>query len=170
MAKATYDFSPDASFTLAARTSLLSAFSKMMDNAKGTQAGMTRKTPTADDIEALHDMRVGSRRLRAALSVFAKAFPKSEYRHWDKQIGDITDALGAVRDLDVQIDYLQTVLKGVPEGEAYGIERFISRQTKKRDKERVHLHQALVLLKKSGFKSKFKKAVDRALPKEKGAK
>lgn len=167
MAKATYEFPPDASFTLAARTVLLSALSKMMNNAKGTQAGLKRKKATPADIESLHDMRVGSRRLRAALSVFAKAFPRSEYRDWDKQIGGITDALGAVRDLDVQIIYLQTVRETMPPNEAYGISRLVARQTKKRDKERESLLRALRLLQKSGFKRKFKKAVDRVLSIEK---
>ena len=167
MAKAVYQFSSDASFNEAARTVLLSAFSKMMDNAKGTQAGLKKKKPSPRAIEALHDMRVGSRRLRAALSVFAKAFAKTEYRHWDKQIGGITDALGAVRDLDVQIDYLHTVVKTLPPNEAYGINRLIIRQTKKRDKERKHLLDALALLKKSGFKRKFRRALDAALPEEK---
>ena len=160
MAKATYQFSPDASFNEAARTILLQAFSKMSDNAKGTKAGLQRKKATPDDIEALHDMRVGSRRLRAALSVFAKAFPKTEYRNFDKQIGGITDALGAVRDLDVQIDYLRGVVQTLPPNEAYGVSRLISRQTKQRDKERKHLLDALAALKKSGFQRTFRKAVD----------
>ena len=34
----------------------------------------------AGDEEALHDMRVGSRRLRAALDVFAAAFHGDEFR------------------------------------------------------------------------------------------
>lgn len=156
MAKAAYDFPGDIAFKDAARRVLLAQFRKMMANAPGTRAG--------DDIEALHDMRVGSRRLRAALSIFAKVFPKDEYRALDKQIGDITDALGLVRDLDVQLDYLRNLRNSLPENEAYGIGRLIERRTGRRDKERKALVKALDRLERDRFERRFKKALDRALP------
>ena len=62
-------------------------------------------TRLGDDIEALHRMRVASRRMRAVSRVFADALPpelaalREEWR-W------IADALGEVRDLDVQIEAL----------------------------------------------------------------
>nr|CAA9272692.1 Adenylate cyclase [uncultured Armatimonadetes bacterium] len=156
MAKATYDFPADIAFRDAARRILLLQFHKMMDNAPGTRAG--------EDIEALHDMRVGSRRLRAALSVFAKVFPKDEYRMLDKQIGDITDALGAVRDLDVQLDYLRNYRNSLPENEAYGITRLIERRGGLRDSERKKLVKALDRLEKEKFSGRFRKALDKAVP------
>src|SRR5678815_2271392 len=109
MAKATYEFSADIAFRDAARTVLMAGYRKMMDNAPGTHAGLKEKHPTPEGIEALHDMRVGSRRIRAALAVFGKVFPKEVFRNLDRQIGSITDALGAVRDLDVQLDNLRTM-------------------------------------------------------------
>ncbi len=156
MAKVTYDLPEDAAFKDAARKILLAQFRQMMDNAPGTRAG--------EDIEALHDMRVGSRRLRAALSVFAKVFPKSDYQMLDKQIGDITDALGAVRDLDVQLDYLRGVRDPLPPNEAYGLTRLIERQNKRRDKERKKLVKALDRLQKDKFAQRFMKVLDRAVP------
>lgn len=156
MARSTYDFPADIAFKDAARHTLLVQFRKMMDNAPGTREG--------SDIEALHDMRVGSRRLRAALSVFAKVFSKDEFRALDKQIGDITDALGAVRDLDVQLDYLRNLHNGLPENEAYGIGRLITRQSGKRDKERKALIKALDTLEKERFERRFAKALNRAVP------
>lgn len=165
MAKAVYEFPPDIAFTEAARQALLSGYRKMMDNAEGTRDGLKRKSPTAEDIEALHDMRVGSRRVRAALSVFAKVFPRDEFRALDKQFGAITDALGAVRDLDVQMDYLRTLQASLPENEAYGIGRLLERQTDRRNIERKALIAALDRLKKDGFDRTFRKALNRALPK-----
>ena len=159
MAKATSaaDTMPaGVAFRDAARRALEGHFHKMMDNAEGTRLG--------EDIEALHDMRVGSRRLRAALSVFAKIFPKSEYQTLDKQVGDITDALGAVRDLDVQLDYLRRVRDPLPPNEAYGLSRLIERQAKRRDKERKKLVKALDRLQKDKFAARFLKALDRAAP------
>ena len=128
----------------------------MMDNAPGTRLG--------DDIEALHDMRVASRRLRAALSIFAKVFPADEFRRLDRQIGDITDALGAVRDLDVQMDYLRNYRNTLPSNEAYGIQRLVERQGNGRDRERKALVKALDKLEKERFERRFRKALDRAVP------
>ena len=56
-------------------------------------------------------MRVASRRLRAALPLFADCFPEKEYRLWLREIKKITRALGAARDTDVQIAFLKKYLK-----------------------------------------------------------
>jgi CHAD domain-containing protein len=58
------------------------------------------------DPEFLHQMRVGSRRLSAALQVFshAVALPKSAQ---ERQVRALTKKLGALRDLDVQIASLR---------------------------------------------------------------
>ena len=152
---------PDIAFKDAARGVLLAHYHKMMDNLPGTRAG--------EDIEALHDMRVGSRRLRAALSVFAKVFSKAEYQTLDKQVGDITDALGAVRDLDVQMDYLRGVRDPLPPNEAYGVSRLIERLSKERDKNRKKLVKALDKLEKEKFGPRFLKTLDRAVPPPKDA-
>jgi CHAD domain-containing protein len=55
------------------------------------------------DIERVHDMRVASRRLRAALEIFAPCFPKREHRQLLKEVKDLADALGERRDRDVHI-------------------------------------------------------------------
>ena len=64
-----------------------------------------------NDIEHVHRMRVASRRLRAALPLFAGCFPEREYRTWMREIQKITRALGAARDTDVQIAFLKKYLK-----------------------------------------------------------
>jgi CHAD domain-containing protein len=66
-----------------------------LDNEPGTRLG--------DDPEDLHDMRVASRRLRAAMSLFADVLPVRTERLRD-EMGWIADSLGAVRDLDVQLE------------------------------------------------------------------
>lgn len=167
MAKATYEYPADATFRDAARITLEGGFRKMMKNVSGTRSGVERRDPHPDEVEALHDMRVGSRRLRAALALFAGVFPKSEFRDLDKAAGAITDALGAVRDLDVQLDSLRALQASVPPNEAYGISRLIERQTEQRDIERKALQVALDRLEKSRFERRFQKALDSALPVEK---
>lgn len=62
-------------------------------------------TRLGEDTEKLHDMRVASRRLRAAMKIFKDALPvrfgkvQDELRHFDR-------ALGEVRDVDVQLQQL----------------------------------------------------------------
>jgi CHAD domain-containing protein len=59
------------------------------------------------DTEHVHWMRVASRRLRATLPLFADCFEKREYRRWMRSIKTVTRALGAARDTDVQIAFLE---------------------------------------------------------------
>ena len=164
MARASYTIAPDAMFRDAARIVLLSAFRMMMDNGPGTRAGIEKREPTAEDIEFLHDMRVGSRRLRAALSVYGSIFSKEDFRMLDRAAGDITDALALVRDLDVQIDDLRTTLEKLPENEAYGIERLIARRIKLRDRDRKKLIESLEKFDKSNFERRFTRILDKAAP------
>ena len=72
----------------------------------------------ASDTDPIHDMRVASRRMRAALPLFEGCFPKKKFPEWLKQIKRITKALGAARDLDVQIERVGEFL------EAHDSERF----------------------------------------------
>jgi CHAD domain-containing protein len=60
-----------------------------------------------ENIEALHDMRVATRRLRAALEVFAPCFPREPYRRALADVKRLADALGERRDRDVQIEWLE---------------------------------------------------------------
>lgn len=62
------------------------------------------------DPEALHQMRVGMRRLRSAVKGFAPALhlPKAAR---EKQIGKISRSLGMLRDLDVLLEAIETRYK-----------------------------------------------------------
>jgi CHAD domain-containing protein len=79
---------------------LLEAFSKEIEGVK-----------TAQDIEHIHRMRVASRRLRAALPLFASCFPEKRYWRWMQEIQKITRALGDARDTDVQIAFITKLIK-----------------------------------------------------------
>ena len=59
------------------------------------------------DVERVHDMRVATRRLRAALEVFEPCFPRKRWRGALKRVKALADALGARRDLDVAIELLE---------------------------------------------------------------
>jgi hypothetical protein len=60
-----------------------------------------------EDIEGVHDVRVASRRLRAAMDVAVECFPAGWYRPLHKSAKEITGALGEVRDRDVLLVALQ---------------------------------------------------------------
>jgi CHAD domain-containing protein len=60
-------------------------------------------TRLGDDIEELHDMRVATRRLRAAFELFFAALP-ARAPALRAELKWLADALGAVRDLDVQLE------------------------------------------------------------------
>lgn len=58
-------------------------------------------TRLGEDVEELHDMRVATRRLRAALSLFESVLPVRA-QVFREELGWMGRLLGAVRDLDVQ--------------------------------------------------------------------
>jgi CHAD domain-containing protein len=58
------------------------------------------------DIEGVHDMRVATRRLQAAMEVFRPCFPRKRHRAALKQVKGLADALGERRDPDVSIEML----------------------------------------------------------------
>ena len=62
-----------------------------------------------DDVERVHDMRVATRRLRAALEVFETCFRRKRHRKALKRVKALADALGVRRDLDVEIELLESL-------------------------------------------------------------
>lgn len=73
------------------------------------------------DADALHDMRVAVRRARSALQNFEGEKDNSlvaphvrrEMKQWRRVLGELGDALGAVRDYDVLNDYLDDYAKEI---------------------------------------------------------
>ena len=61
------------------------------------------------DIEGVHDMRVATRRLRAALEVFAACFPSEQHAAVLAEVKDLADRLGERRDPDVAIEELEAL-------------------------------------------------------------
>ena len=58
------------------------------------------------DIEHIHQARVASRRLRAALGLFGDCLPQTMVQPWRKAIRRITTELGTARDCDVHAQEL----------------------------------------------------------------
>jgi len=59
------------------------------------------------DVEAIHRLRVATRRLRAALRMLREVVPDDEAERAADELGWLCGAIGAVRDLDVLAQLLQ---------------------------------------------------------------
>lgn len=68
-----------------------------------------------DDVERVHDMRVATRRLRAALEIFEPCFPRKRRRKALRRVKRLADALGERRDLDVEIELLESFADEIAE-------------------------------------------------------
>jgi CHAD domain-containing protein len=79
------------------------------------------------DIERVHDMRVATRRLRAALEVFEACFPRKRHRRALKRVKALADALGERRDTDVAIEFLQSFLADAADADRAKIEALVER-------------------------------------------
>ena len=80
-----------------------------------------------DDIERVHDMRVASRRLRAALEFFEPCFPARAYKPALTQVKALADALGERRDRDVTIAALSEFSESISRSDRPGVQNLIER-------------------------------------------
>jgi CHAD domain-containing protein len=69
---------------------------------------------TKSGIEVIHQMRVGSRRLRVALRCFDGLFPEQELKQVQRQLRRTTRTLGKLRTLDVNLLQLRRAAKHLP--------------------------------------------------------
>ncbi|MBW4551691.1 MAG: CHAD domain-containing protein [Aphanocapsa sp. GSE-SYN-MK-11-07L] len=98
---------------------------------------------TSRDSEAIHQMRVGLRRLRTALQVFTDfvVLPKPISV---KQVGAIARPLGEVRDLDVLRDAFKTdYYPDLPVAEQQQLDKAIKKLAKQRSQEMEKAEQIL---------------------------
>jgi hypothetical protein len=98
------------------------------------------------DIEGVHDVRVASRRLRAAMDVAAPAFPGKWYKRLHRTAKEITGALGEVRDRDVLLEALRADRSAAHLAEHPGIDRLIERADSERVAARADMERYLRLL------------------------
>jgi CHAD domain-containing protein len=101
------EYEQDAGYILFATEALLKRLQALTQEMDGVRQ--------AQDIEYIHRMRVASRRLRSAITLFEECLPRKKLPDWQKQVRRITRALGAARDTDVQINLLDQVLAHLQE-------------------------------------------------------
>ena len=98
------------------------------------------------NIDGVHDVRVASRRLRAAMDVAAPAFPKGWYKPLHRSAKEITSALGEVRDRDVILERLQEQRAAASPADWPGIDRLITRIDSERIVARAAMEEYLANL------------------------
>jgi CHAD domain-containing protein len=98
---------PDDAMAEAARKALFFNFERMLMNEPASRLG--------ENIEAVHDMRVATRRMRSALRLFKPFFKTSAIKPYRHGLRDVAAALGEVRDLDVFMEKAQHFLLDHPD-------------------------------------------------------
>jgi exopolyphosphatase/pppGpp-phosphohydrolase len=93
--------------------------------------------------EAVHKMRVASRRLRAALDAYESCCDPLLYAKIYRQVKQIADALGEARDADVQLQYLHAQLDGLHADERAGIRWLIAQLREHRQQKQQELQTLL---------------------------
>ena len=91
------------------------------------------------DIERVHDMRVTTRRLRAALEIFEPSFPDALYQAALTQVKRLADALGERRDRDVAIDALQAFSDQMAAPDRRGVASLIEEYRAEQEEANSHL-------------------------------
>jgi exopolyphosphatase/pppGpp-phosphohydrolase len=90
-----------------------------------------------EDVEAVHKMRVATRRLRATLDAYQSICDPKGFKKIYRQVTQIADALGAARDTDVMLINLHKQLDQLKSEDKVGVEWLIERlQTFRQQKQR----------------------------------
>lgn len=105
----------------------------------------------ADDPEAIHQLRVASRRLRTNLRIFQGVYPPKRARRWRQKLSRTAAALGEARDCDVQIIVLQEFLRSLDDTRLRpGARRLLWRWQQRRTELQKGVLQSLKDLQRSG--------------------
>lgn len=106
-----------------------------------------------DDADAIHDIRVASRRLRAAMDVAVPCFPAEWFAPLHRTARDITSALGGVRDRDVILEALGADRDRAPEEDRPAMDALIARVEHERTLARRSMREFLAVLESSGARA-----------------
>jgi CHAD domain-containing protein len=140
-AKPIPDLSAERSYAEAAARIVSVRASELTEQAQGVL--------DTGDIERVHDMRVATRRLRAALEIFEPCFPAKSYDEVLGQVKRLADALGERRDRDVAITTLSGFGDQMAAPDRRGIESLVGQLTEEQQEanhelaplvERAHLN------------------------------
>jgi CHAD domain-containing protein len=138
---------PEDTLAEAGRKVLRFHFSQMLRHEAGTYLG--------EDIEELHDMRVATRRMRAAFEVFEVAFTQKAVKSQLKGLRATGRALGRVRDLDVFMEKATRYAETLPEERRPGLQPLLQAWMNSREAARTVMVKYLDSGAYQNFKERF---------------
>jgi len=138
---------PTDTLAEAGRKVLRYYFIQMLRHEEGTQRG--------EDIEELHDMRVATRRMRAAMDIFSEAYQPKAIKNHLKGLRRTGRALGRVRDMDVFIDKFRRFLDTQPVEQLPSLKPLLAAWEQERETNHKKMNAYLDSQKYKSFKEKF---------------
>jgi CHAD domain-containing protein len=115
-----------------------------------------------ENIEFLHHTRVMSRRIRNTISVFSAYFGKKNSKKWLSSFKKLTKSLTRVRDLDVQINYLQSELADIKDQKFNpGLQRLLLRKQQKRERNQKIVHSTILQFEKTKTLAEIKLFIEK---------
>jgi CHAD domain-containing protein len=143
---------PDDPMSEAGRKTFRFHYRRMVFNEPGTRLG--------EDIEALHDMRVATRRMRSAFRVFGRFFQPRAVAPFRKGLKRTGRALGRVRDLDVFRAKIHAYLATLPEAQQDSLDKLLATLEAQRQVDRERMLAYLDSPKYEQFKTRFGEFVE----------
>lgn len=106
--------------------------------------------------EALHQMRVASRRVRVGLKFFNALFPEGELRQVQRQLRRVTRTLGDIRTQDVNIQLLRKAVRRLPATHQPAGELLLHTALAERAARQTDLHELMRLFALSKFAARVR--------------
>jgi CHAD domain-containing protein len=110
-----------------------------------------------EDMDAVHDMRVASRRLREAMRLLQPLYPDPEFDRFYHRVRSVTKALGPVRDSDVFIDEFAQLIPELGDGGRRAAAFLIGHRMGTREYELIRMGHKLSRLGLEGGKRELRK-------------
>ncbi len=142
--------SPDAPIGEVALAVVRQQFAVLLAKEAGARLG--------DDIEELHEMRVASRRLRAALSLFADVLPAGVIA-LQGDLSWLGRVLGAVRDVDVELEQLDNSMATASQARADALAALRPLLEEQRRSSRSVMLEALDSSRYTSFVRRFRRTL-----------
>ena len=114
-----------------------------------------------EDLEFLHHVRVMTRRLGNSIIVFSPVIGKKKSKKWLSSLKDLNKSLASVRDLDVQLQFLELEISVTAEQKFLtGLRRLYLRKQQRRNKKQKDIQNAIILFEKENILSEISIFID----------
>lgn len=113
------------------------------------------------DLEEIHDLRVSSRRLREALTVFSPCFPAKSLARLTSRVKKLTAILGTMRNTDEAILFFTPLVEATSGEVSEALQSLLVNLARNREDERKALKYGLKELDASSLRSLLVRTIDR---------